>query len=425
MSEEGDDPEPWVLASEIPFAELKGHRLEECLYWLLDGLGAKRLEWRVGGVGGGAADGGRDVVASFYTPDVEGRMQEQRWWIECKGRAGTLEKEAVVNACNNVTAYAGVDHLVIATNTQFSNPTRDWVKEWQAHHPSPKVLLWDRAELERMLSRQPATVLRLFREALSLSGRLEAVRERYFSLMEYSSIDHIKAIWSDRETLEIGPLERIALVVNEFAHGDIDARPWCGGDDKAAAVGSLSLLLFNFWFLYSKWMKAGVDQGPLVASAAYLFGSALRHCEPDEIWDLVDIALRVDPEVPMPAAGREYFLGPIFDHLLSDLTLACSGNCPRFYRADSVKAWLPIAPIDRYWARYGSNGDQTADPQLGSRLENTSVPCVIGLTIAPGGSCRLYEIDPEFERGGKFLSVLSHVMRHRTQKPRYAESPRE
>jgi hypothetical protein len=53
----------WVLPASIPFATLKRRDLEECVYWLLDAMGAKDLEWRTGGSGDGAADGGRDLEA--------------------------------------------------------------------------------------------------------------------------------------------------------------------------------------------------------------------------------------------------------------------------------------------------------------------------------------------------------------------------
>jgi len=42
----------WVLPASIPFEGMKGRDLEECLYWLLDAMGAKDLEWRTGGTGG-------------------------------------------------------------------------------------------------------------------------------------------------------------------------------------------------------------------------------------------------------------------------------------------------------------------------------------------------------------------------------------
>ncbi len=58
---------------------MKGRDLEECVYWLLDAMGAKDLEWRTGGKGGGAADGGRDLEANFYTPGVDGEVEAKKW----------------------------------------------------------------------------------------------------------------------------------------------------------------------------------------------------------------------------------------------------------------------------------------------------------------------------------------------------------
>src|SRR5689334_11762714 len=72
----------WILPAEIPFSELKRKDLEECVYWLLDAMGAKDLEWRTGGTGDGAADGGRDLEARFFTPGDDGELISQKWWIE-------------------------------------------------------------------------------------------------------------------------------------------------------------------------------------------------------------------------------------------------------------------------------------------------------------------------------------------------------
>jgi len=43
-----------------------------------------------------------------------------------------------MTACNNMAAYPSVDCLV---NTTFSNPTRDWVKQWQGRFPGTQILL--------------------------------------------------------------------------------------------------------------------------------------------------------------------------------------------------------------------------------------------------------------------------------------------
>ncbi len=235
----------WVLPTEIPFANLKARDLEECVYWLLDGMGARDLEWRTGGSGAGAADGGRDLDAVFYVSSPDGELEPQRWWIECKGRAGTLEADAVKSAANNSLARSDLACLVVVTNTTFSNPTRDWVKTWQETHPRPRIKLWDQASLERMLSRQPGVVLRLFGEGLSPAGRLEAVRERFWNKLEYTPVGTLKSLWAVRGELAIGPLERVALVANELAHGDLARRPWAAQADHEALYRTLAIAIVN------------------------------------------------------------------------------------------------------------------------------------------------------------------------------------
>jgi|SRR5690606_29102769 len=223
----------WVLPAEIPFDDLKGKDLEECVYWLLDAMGAKDLEWRTGGTGGGAADGGRDLEAHFFVPGDDGEaLVPQKWWIECKGRRGTVEPDQVKSAANNALAFEGLDYLVIATNAQFSNPTRDWIKEWQKKHPAPKVQLWDRAQLERFLSRHPEVVLRLFSEALSLQGRYQAMETRFWNKLEFVPEGTLADLWKARTEVELTELGVFALTANEIANGSIVHRPW------AAALGA-------------------------------------------------------------------------------------------------------------------------------------------------------------------------------------------
>ena len=66
--------EKWILPAAIPFVDLKSKDLEECVYWLLDAMGAKDLEWRIGGTGAGTSDGGRDLEAHFYIPNETERF---------------------------------------------------------------------------------------------------------------------------------------------------------------------------------------------------------------------------------------------------------------------------------------------------------------------------------------------------------------
>ena len=75
-----------VIPTAIPWERLKGRELEECLYWLVDAMGGKDLQWRLGGEGASATDQGRDLEAHFYgdTPDAD--LSREKWWIEAKGR---------------------------------------------------------------------------------------------------------------------------------------------------------------------------------------------------------------------------------------------------------------------------------------------------------------------------------------------------
>jgi HJR/Mrr/RecB family endonuclease len=152
----------FIVPTEIPFDAMKGKDLEECVYWLLDDMGAKELEWRVGASQGGAADGGRDLEAFFLTHTPDGDIRREKWWLEAKGRSKTVEAAAVKKAVLNAGGKADLDVLVIVTNTTFSNPTRDWVKDWQQHHMRPLVRLWDKNALEKLLAKHPAAVVRLF-----------------------------------------------------------------------------------------------------------------------------------------------------------------------------------------------------------------------------------------------------------------------
>ena len=419
-----DEEKSWLLPSEIPFDELKGHALEECLFWLLDGMGGRDIVWRLGGTGAGTADGGRDIEANFYVPDDKGQIVGRRWWVECKGRIGTLETEAVKVACNNVLADQSVDCLIIATNTTFTNPTRDWVDRWQARFPKPQILLWDRASLERMLAQQPATVLRLFEGGLSSAGYLLAIRDRFWNLLEYSSIERIKRIWTERETLELGVMERFALIANEFAHGSIDERPWAGAAPSDAVLKTFQYGMFNLVYLFARIMKSGVDEGPIVKTLAYLLLLTVRDHDFDRVLETFAITLRTESDEPMSQEAVELLIMPILDSLQTDLQLVCTSDCGRFSRGDSVKNWEGRDPIERYWSRFGTRGiSPKADKGAYHRLERTTEPCRVGFDLSGEASCPLYEIEPNMDSLAGFLGTIAQVVRARAPRPRRARRP--
>ena len=407
----------WIVPTAIPFADLKARDLEECIYWLFDALGAKDLEWRTGGSGGGAADGGRDLEATFFVPAPDGEMEAERWWIECKGRRGTLEAEAVKNAVVNA-APADLESLVIVTNTTFSNPTRDWVKAWQTEHPRPRIKLWDKDVLERQLSRHPSVVLRLFAEALSTAGQLEALRERFWNRLEYTAPITLENIWANRASLAIGPLERMALIINEFGHGSINARPWAGAAQAREILDTLQIGLINLPYLFLRATRAGIDSSAMIRAFAYLLLATLQHARADAVADYILALIRDANGKTVPDHVVETLLMPILDQLGGELQDICSSDCHRFFSEPRTLV-REGDPLENYWQRLEQDGLPIDDqPTSYARLERVTEPCKVGFLLDQERTCPLYQVEPALDNVAEFLAIIKRVSEFRLAQAR-------
>lgn len=413
------DVPKWVLPAEIPFDRMKGHDLEECVYWLLDAMGGKDLEWRTGGTGGGAADGGRDIAATFYTPTPEGEMEPEHWWIECKGRASTVEPDAVKNAVVNAQVNSSLACIVVVTNSVFSNPTRDWVREWQRSHPRPRVKLWDRGTLEKLISNQPGVVLRLFSEALSIEGRLEAMRERFWNRLEYAPMKTLEEFWDARSSLVVGALEQFALLVNEFAHGNIIYRPWAAAASPDELVSTLQLGLVNLPYLVNRSLRLGVENGPIIKTASHLLLAALQRVSAEQIASIVltQIGNRGDREPSKEVL--EILLLPILESLAGEMQDVCGSNCERLMLSDRRALEAGGDPVETYWLRFDPDGQKPDDtPKRVLLLEKTDMPCKVGFPVDKDRSCPLYAMDPTVQNVREFLSVIERVSEFRLAEAR-------
>lgn len=401
----------WVLPSAIPFERLKGHDLEECVYWLMDSLGAKDLEWRVGGIGAGTSDGGRDLEAWFFSPSPDGEMEGQRWWIECKGRSGTVEADTVKAACNNALAQDDLAYLVVVTNTGFSNPTRDWVKQWQKSHPHPRVKLWDKSSLERMLAQHPNAVFRLFSQALSTAGHLEVAREGFWNRFDYTSPRTLQTFWDTREDLAIGPLERIALVVSEFAHGRIGDRPWGVACEPQAMFETLSLATANLPYLFGRALRGGIDQEPVIRGIAYLVLATLRVISAKDVAEMIEAQLQNSDGAPYPGQVRLALLEPVLSTLLYETTEVCSADCKRVICGGGDAYAFDNEPIEAYWRRLDPRGRQ-AGPAKDDRqlwIEKNDAPCKVGFAVGPGNGCPLFASEPGETDLAELLAIVERV----------------
>lgn len=399
----------WVLPASIPFEQLKRRDLEECVYWLLDAMGAKDLEWRTGGTGSGAADGGRDLEAHFYTPGADGEPEAQKWWIECKGRSGTVEPDAVKSAANNALAMSGLDYLIVATNTQFSNPTRDWVKDWQAKHPRPKIKLWDRSQLERYLSRHPDVVLRLFSQALSVQGRFQAMESRFWNKFEYVTPSALAELWKARDGLEMSAIGLFAAIVNEFANGSIIHRPWGAILDEKSLVEVLHIGLINVPYVMMRGVTSGVDQNPILRAYAYLILAALDVLPAENVTRLITDSITRGKGDEMPEGVQEFLLMPIADQLLSEMQDVCSSDCSRIMSMDRKVLTKGNDEIENYWLRLDHSGLDEPSERKHLRLESYEASCTVGFKLDKEHCCPLFAFEPSIKNTSELLVLIKRV----------------
>ncbi|BAH40534.1 hypothetical protein GAU_3492 [Gemmatimonas aurantiaca T-27] len=372
-------PKDLFLPTELPWAELKGRDLEELLYWLFDSMGAKDLEWRIGGAGSGAADAGRDLEMSFYVSSPDGDLVRQRWWVEAKGRAGTVEPADVKHAVVNVASRHDIDVLVVATNSLFSNPTRDWVREWQSNNPRPRVKLWERTELESHCSKNPIAVVRLFTKALSSQGKLEVAAKKLWDYAAFTDVPTLAALWADRSSLEIDSRGLVALAASEIANGSVEERSWAVFVDEDIVLDALGDGLINFLYLLFRAHEAGVRADPLVRALSYLLLVATYRCGESVVSDLLERVWESVAEREYPAEIRRVVVQPILESLSSELRDVCTSDCARISTKPLV---LSDREVRTYLQRLSIGSDHDAKtPERVLMFESFDEPCRIGLAL--------------------------------------------
>ncbi|MDO7908949.1 restriction endonuclease [Pseudomonas sp. 22-AL-CL-001] len=404
----------WIIPSAIPFEHLKAKDLEECLFWLLDAMGAQNIEWRIGGTGGGAPDGGRDLEAQILVPSSDGDLSLRTFWFECKGRKNTVPPEVVRNAATHASAYSHVDTLVVVTNSTFSNPTTDWVRDWNNDpRPRAKVQLWDRTKLEQMLCRHPSVALRLFDRSLSLDGRLQALTTRFWERFEYTPIRLLEELWDAREKLEIAPIQRFALIANECSNRSLELRPWATATSPEQAFRTLEIALANLYYLFLKVIRNGVNDAPIFKALSHLILIVLRDYSAELVCELLKAFASGWASKPMPEDVLEIVLEPVLRYVNQELTSICVPQCTRVSRLARDERMGDDHDIATYWYRFEQEGYPRGEDEQILWFERTTEPCAVGLSIHPEKSCPLSEADVSLKNLENFLQIAKQIFTYR------------
>ncbi len=340
-------------------------------------------------------------------------MTKQKWWVEAKGRKGTVESLEVKETVINAAGKSNIDVVVIATNTNFSNPTRDWVKRWQTNNPRPVIKLWERTELEKLCSENPLAIIRLHSKALSNQGRLQVVETKLWDYASFTDEPTLKKLWKVKSELDLTPNALFALISSEVANGDVNKRSWGAYIDEKTLVGALTNGLINVMCLVYRVNEMGVRQYPIIKSLAYLILIATKRVGVDfvsnaltMVWDDVD-------SKESPEQIRKIILQPVIRVLSRKLVDVCSRNCRRM-TTDSSE--LTEKEVEEYWNRLTlkdiKEGEEEVEHIL--TIETCNEPCVVGFPVNKEVGCPLHNIEKPEENLSSILEIVSKVMAFRS-----------
>jgi hypothetical protein len=402
----------FVIPANIPWGQLKGKELEECLYWLIDEIGGKDLEWRLGGSGGGAADQGRDLEAYFYTPMPDGEVSRQKWWVEAKGRSTTVEPAVVKESVHNASGVAEIDVLLIATNTQFSNPTRDWVRQWQKSHPRLNIKLWDRYNLEKLISQHPSVAVRLFAKALSPQGRLEVLRTQFWNHCSFPEESGLRAVWKEKKLLKWNEQALLAVIAGEMANGNIGKRPWSQTVEDESLMQTLAAGVLNSMYFYSRAEKAGSNEYPYTRALAYLTLACLDRFSLDPVLGLFDKAWEWGGVTDSSKDMRDMIAGAIVQQLRNELADVCISDC---VRVSAAPMFLKEEEIEHYWDRLAEPTEPEAIDEAKETLviEQKDRPCKVGFQVDSEHLCPFFDKERYGQDFKGKLEMLQQVVRSR------------
>ncbi|MCF3145781.1 restriction endonuclease [Streptomyces platensis] len=397
----------------IPWKSISGAVLEELLFELLDALGAKEVTWRSGGEGITNSDGKRDIEATFFLPSPEGDVRRERWWVECKGRSRTVEKDAVMSAATNAFAFSNqVDVLVIASNSHFSNPTVDWVNEWNASK-RPLVKLWGRDRLGKLIEQHPVAAARAVPQSVE-----EAERARLLNLYFWESgicptNRDLSFLWKyfseHQEAMDASTITMLAY--SEMVHGDIGARPWATYISNKLAPEVILQALTSLPI-------ATVDSTKAVLASSYLLEASICNIPPGLAALIIEnpFAVMTGDWGSLEEDGSPWFeaiTSPIITHMLKEIGDACVHDCNRMF-AD-LRA-LPEEPAGPYfWKRFGiGNPDGKRDDSV-LIAEAYNAPCAVGLPLNEDRHCPLFSGSEEFSK--RLIEDVVHIIMARVENP--------
>ena len=280
----------------------------------------------------------------------------------------------------------------IATNSAFSNPTRDWVAEFNRGHERPAAVLWQRSDLEQMLVANPSALLRVAPEALSAQGMAVAVRERSGRAARIPAEGELRLIWEHRDDLELDALTQLALAAGEREHGRLVERPWIMSLDDEHLLEVCGVGLTNLPALVWRAIRMGTGEAPIFRLGEHLVSAVLARMPPKAAevlltapWSALESEDRERSEDDI-ALLRAQIYDPIAWAARRALGCACANDCPRMVPGGDEPGENVLGTL---------RGETPATATRGIiDIEMPEEPCGVGLPLGDDQQCPWFRDAP-------------------------------
>lgn len=120
-------------------------QFENLTYDILLLSGVQNLRWRTPG-----ADGGRDLEGEIVSVDFSGETVRQRWYIECKRYAKSVDWPTVYEKLT-IAVNHQADYLLLVTTANVSVPCRDEIQQHNERR-GVQIRIWPFYYLEQLLT---------------------------------------------------------------------------------------------------------------------------------------------------------------------------------------------------------------------------------------------------------------------------------
>jgi len=389
---------------------------ENLVFFLLDEMGFKNIEWRKGGEGISSTDGGRDLEAVLTIIEPGDLVRLEKWWVEVKYRSHNLSPTIVKESILNALGREGVNVFAIITTGTISNKTLDWIKEFERSEKQLRIRVWQLQDLERVLGKYPQTATKYFYKNLPPNDLLRAVRNRFFNSSLLPTLDEIDYFWENFSSLNWNGESLLPFVISETLAGYPEFRQWGLVADEKLLMETLVVGLANVPQLVVRFNNFRKSNESLITGLAYLLEMCLLRIDLDRLLKFIANPYQlVEGNIEAPTELLSFIWRPVLSQMYRDLGENCSQDCSKVSWKDDKKN-RPVSYFNRFVKSDQIGITLTEEPFVVIQL--SEFKCKLGI-IPDGEYCPLSEEISEdcgnYEKLNKWLAFAQIVIRMRAE----------